>query len=67
MIIGVNDESVEEIEPVWREIYGSSPVRVGRGRRLHAHRADLDVGLRLPRRKLPGVVRGQQPHADPEG
>jgi hypothetical protein len=24
-IIGRNDDGVEELEPVWREIYGSSP------------------------------------------
>jgi Pyridoxamine 5'-phosphate oxidase len=33
------------------------PVRMGRGRRLHAHRADLDVGLRLPSGELPRVAR----------
>jgi uncharacterized pyridoxamine 5'-phosphate oxidase family protein len=30
-IIGRDDEGVEEIEPVWREIYGSSPFDWGEG------------------------------------
>ena len=30
-IIGANDSSVGEIEPVWREIYGSSPFEWGEG------------------------------------
>jgi uncharacterized pyridoxamine 5'-phosphate oxidase family protein len=30
-IIGRDDEGVEEIEPVWREIYGSSPFEWGEG------------------------------------
>jgi uncharacterized pyridoxamine 5'-phosphate oxidase family protein len=30
-IIGRGDEGVEEIEPVWREIYGSSPFEWGEG------------------------------------
>src|SRR5262249_14090622 len=33
------------------------PLLLGRGRRPHAHRADVDVGVRLPRRRLPGVGR----------
>jgi uncharacterized pyridoxamine 5'-phosphate oxidase family protein len=30
-IIGRDDEGVEEIEPVWRDIYGSSPFEWGEG------------------------------------
>ncbi len=30
-IIGRNDEGVDEIEPVWRNIYGSSPFEWGEG------------------------------------
>ena len=30
-LIGRDDEGVEEIEPVWREIYGSSPFEWGEG------------------------------------
>jgi uncharacterized pyridoxamine 5'-phosphate oxidase family protein len=30
-IIGRDDEGVEELEPVWREIYGSSPFEWGEG------------------------------------
>jgi uncharacterized pyridoxamine 5'-phosphate oxidase family protein len=31
MIIGRDDDGVEEIEPIWREIYGSSPFEWGDG------------------------------------
>jgi hypothetical protein len=54
-IIGRDDEGVEEIEPVWRDIYGWSPFEWGRGRRLHARRAHLDVDLRVPSGELPRV------------
>lgn len=30
-VIGAADEDVEEIEPVWRDIYGSSPFEWGEG------------------------------------
>ena len=30
-VIGRDDEGVDEIEPVWREIYGSSPFSWGEG------------------------------------
>ena len=30
-VIGQNDEGVEELEPVWRDIYGSSPFEWGEG------------------------------------
>lgn len=30
-LIGRDDEGVEEIEPVWRDIYGSSPFEWGDG------------------------------------
>ena len=30
-ILGRGDEGVDEIEPVWREIYGSSPFDWGEG------------------------------------
>ena len=52
-IIGRGDEGVEEIEPVLAGDLRVEPVRMGRGRRLHAHRAELDVGLRLPLENFP--------------
>jgi len=30
-IIGRDDDGVEELEPVWRDIYGSSPFEWGEG------------------------------------
>jgi hypothetical protein len=56
-IIGRADAGVEVIEPVWREIYGSSPFEWGEGVVFMRIEPTLDVGLRLPSGELPRVAR----------